>query len=277
MVISTLSPLVATEAARLARVPVVHWLQNPFSRVTPFDGPSAGNRLNRIVLAHVAKHSAALAGASPGTVQELSGTVPSETVMEVVPNAVELPELAAPDPDGPARIVSIGRLAAQKRHDVLLDAFARIAGDWDTRLVIFGNGPLKARLESQAEALGVGDLVAFEGFVETPAARLRANDVFALCSDFEGFGNVFVEALSTGVRIVAADAPYGARFVLEGVANARLVPPGSSVSMAAALSAALASGSPTDTDRVEARVRAERFTVERVAERMEALLDDVLR
>jgi glycosyltransferase involved in cell wall biosynthesis len=174
------------------------------------------------------------------------------------------------------RIVSVGRLAPQKRHDLLLEAFAQIATGLATRLVLFGNGPLREDLESQARTLGIAHLVDFEGFVDSPAERLHANDVFVLCSDFEGFGNVFVEALARGVRVVATDAPYGARFVLGGLSIAQLVPPGDPGAVANAMRIAIDARAPSEAERQAARATAERFRAERVAADIEELLDDVL-
>jgi glycosyltransferase involved in cell wall biosynthesis len=276
VVVSLLSPLVATEAARFARVPVIHWLQNPCSRVLPFAGGGLRARLNRRVLRHVLQRSAAIVGATPGLVEELWSLGADALPMTVIPNPARLPDLASPEDGAPTRVVSIGRLASQKRHDLLLAGFARIADTRTCRLLIFGTGPLRERLEVQADALSVRHLVDFAGFVEGPAERLTANDVFALCSDFEGFGNVFVEVLARGVRIVATDAPYGARFVLGGVKIARLIPTGSSMAVGDALAEALDAGPPSQELRAQARVRAEQFSVARVANQFEDFLDRVV-
>jgi glycosyltransferase involved in cell wall biosynthesis len=274
--VSLLSPLVSMEAGRLAGVPVVQWIQSPYSHVKPFSGRTLVDRLNRRVLRRVGRGSAAVLGVTPGILEELMvlGVDPRATA--VLPNPVRLPERAPEDPEGVTRIVTIGRLAPEKRHDLLLDAFHEVRRRHDLRLLVIGRGPLEEALRRHADRLGLSRSVDFRGFIESPAEEIGARDVFALCSDYEGFGNVFVEALARGVRIVATDAPYGARYVLGGVDLARLTKPGSASGIAAALVEAVEAGAPSPDVKEQARRRAEEFSVDQVAERFEGILDDVL-
>jgi glycosyltransferase involved in cell wall biosynthesis len=274
--VSLLSPLVSMEAGRLAGVPVVQWIQSPYSCVKPFMGQTLIERLNRRVLRRVGRGSAAWLGATPGVLEEFIALGLDPRAMTTLPNPVRLPEPAPEDPEGVTRIVTIGRLAQEKRHDLLLDAFREVRGRHDLRLLIIGRGPLEEALRRQADRLGLGQNVDFRGFTESPADEIGARDVFTLCSDFEGFGNVFVEALARGVRIVATDAPYGARHILGGIDLARLTTPGSPSGIAAALIEAVEAGAPSPDVREQARRRAEQFSVDQVAERFEGILEDVL-
>lgn len=104
------------------------------------------------------------------------------------------------------KMLSVGRLSYEKGHDVLLRAFAEtLAAGLQARLTIVGDGPERSSLESLARKLGIADAVRFTGVLldEPLAAEMRAADLFALPSRSEGFGVVLVEALATGLPVVA--------------------------------------------------------------------------
>jgi glycosyltransferase involved in cell wall biosynthesis len=112
-------------------------------------------------------------------------------------------------------IVSVGRLIGQKGHWHLIRAFAEVVRRRPAaRLIILGDGPLQARLADYAAALGVADRVALPGFRPNPFAWIRAADVFALPSLYEGMPMILIEALACGTPIVSADCPSGPREIL---------------------------------------------------------------
>jgi glycosyltransferase involved in cell wall biosynthesis len=121
-----------------------------------------------------------------------------------------------------AVVLAVGRLAAQKGFGVLLDAAARW-GDIQPRplLVIVGQGPLAAPLQSRAASLGL--LVRFAGHRRDVPALLAAADVFVLPSTWEGQSLALQEALRAGVPIVATRV--GGNPELTGENAAILVPP----------------------------------------------------
>jgi glycosyltransferase involved in cell wall biosynthesis len=104
------------------------------------------------------------------------------------------------------RILSVGRLSHEKGHDVLLRAFAqvRVAGV-EATLTMVGDGPERTALEALASDLGIADAVEFKGILldEPLAAEMRGADLFVLPSRSEGFGVVLIEALATGLPVVA--------------------------------------------------------------------------
>jgi len=109
-------------------------------------------------------------------------------------------------PDADRILVYVGRLAPEKRLDLLLEAFGRIraaereAGRRRTGLVIVGDGPDSERLREEA-----GPGVHFTGYLSGRelAEAYAAGDVFAFPSDTETFGNVVLEAMASGVPVVA--------------------------------------------------------------------------
>ncbi|MFP4285468.1 MAG: glycosyltransferase [Desulfovermiculus sp.] len=172
----------------------------------------------------------------------------------------------------PPFICSAGRLAEPKGFDILLSAFARLK---DTRLhlVILGEGELRESLTRQAEDLGIEDRVHMPGFVQNPMAVVRQSEVFVLSSRWEGFGNVLVEALATGVPVVSTDCPGAPRDILENGAHGHLVSHDDPDALAAGISRALENPAGTPERR---KARAEDFSAEKIARKYleEALLPD---
>jgi glycosyltransferase involved in cell wall biosynthesis len=121
------------------------------------------------------------------------------------------------------RLLAAGRMVTQKRFDLLLDAFARIA-ERDARLVILGDGPLRPTLEARVQALGIADRVEMPGYTMDVTAHLRDCDLFVVSSDYEGLPAVVLEALASNVPVVTTDSFLAAREVLDGVGSCAVVP-----------------------------------------------------
>ena len=134
----------------------------------------------------------------------------------------------APDPP-PARlpepmILSVGRLVHQKAHDILLEAFSRMADqapDW--HLVIIGEGPEEKALRAQASALGVAERTTFTGLTDPWPYYARAS-VFALPSRHEGTSNALLEAMQMGVTPVVSRSSGGGLELIEDGMNGLVTP-----------------------------------------------------
>lgn len=159
-------------------------------------------------------------------------------------------------------ICAIGRLAEQKGFDCLLDAFSRLHEE-NTELVILGEGPLRGRLQEQARELDIVDRVHLPGFVSDPMHVLRRSALFVLSSRWEGFGNVLVEALATGVPVVSTDCPGAPRELLRDGELGHLVPVDEPDSLAKAIGNALHSPRGTRESRQE---RARDFGAQAIAQ-----------
>lgn len=122
-----------------------------------------------------------------------------------------------------ARILTVGSMKAQKNHPLLLRAFAQM-GRPDARLMFLGTGAGEADLRALAGELGVTSQVIFAGFHPDPTPFYQTADLFVLSSDYEGFGNVIVEALACGTPVVSTDCPSGPAEILENGKYGRLVP-----------------------------------------------------
>lgn len=108
---------------------------------------------------------------------------------------------------GPTRFVMVSRLSEEKGCDISIEAFASVAAlAGPASLDIFGDGECRAALERQVQALGLGDKVAFHGYVGEGdlAARLPRHDVFIQHSRIkEGSPVSVVEAMACGLPVVA--------------------------------------------------------------------------
>ena len=161
--------------------------------------------------------------------------------LAVIPQFGTDPDLFAPPPTpGPARpftIGYVGRLVEEKGLHLLLEAAARLPGDW--RLSLLGGGPLLDNLRQTATRSGIGDRVSFGGLVNSVEMPARYHDFDALAlpsltrSNWkEQFGRVLVEAMASGVPVVGSDS--GAIPGVIGDAGL-VVPEGDVESLAAAL------------------------------------------
>ncbi|MDN5844298.1 MAG: glycosyltransferase [Alcaligenaceae bacterium] len=134
-------------------------------------------------------------------------------------------------------IVSVGRLAEQKNHAGLLRVFAGVLQTLpETELWIAGDGPLREALTRQVADLGLQDHVSLLGARQDVPDLMRAADVFALSSRFEGFGLVVAEAMASGTPVVATDAG-GVAEVMNGIGY--LVPVGDEAALCDGLIQAL--------------------------------------
>ena len=107
---------------------------------------------------------------------------------------------------GPFRLLLVGRLVPQKRIDRFLAAFARFRelSGREARATIVGGGPERGALEAEAARLGLGpDRVEFRGAVSDLAPIYREADLLVLTSDHEGTPNVVLEAMASGLPVVA--------------------------------------------------------------------------
>jgi sugar transferase (PEP-CTERM/EpsH1 system associated) len=125
-------------------------------------------------------------------------------------------------------IGTVGRLAAVKDQATLIRAFkllldANPADKNDLRLVIAGDGPLRRELEELVSELGIARSVWITGDRSDIADVLRLFDLFVLSSLGEGISNTILEAMATGLPIVATDVGGNPELVQEGVTG-RLIP-----------------------------------------------------
>jgi len=178
--------------------------------------------------------------------------------IHLVPNGYDPAAVArAGRADGDAEVVFIGRLIAEKRVDLLIDALALLAAEGTPpRCRIVGDGPERAALTARAARLGLTGHVEFTGALagaEDVLATIKAARVLALPSVREGFGMVVLEANACGVPVVTVRHPgnAAAELIAEEV-NGWVVEP-TADALAAAIRRAV--DRPGDAARITSHVR----------------------
>lgn len=192
----------------------------------------------------------------------------------VIPNPVrDMARFATPRVPPPAPvIVAVGRLVPAKGYDVLLKAFAEIAGEFpQAQLVIVGEGPERAALQALAAALGIADRVALPGWSPEPGAVLASATMFALSSHYEGFPNALVEAMACGLPVISA-ACRGALEIVTDERDGLLAPVSSVPGLAKAMRRLLSDERLRDRLGSNAREVAARYGIEPVIAQWDALL-----
>jgi glycosyltransferase involved in cell wall biosynthesis len=161
-------------------------------------------------------------------------------VVDVVPNGVDPARIPVALPvavpvAGPADraplAVWVGVLAAVKRVDLLLDAVAEVP---DVRLLVVGDGPLRAEVDCRAQAAGLAGRVELAGRVTDPAPLVAGADLFVLTSAAENCPLALLEAMAAGLPVVAT-AVGGVPEVVRGGVDGLLVPAGDRAAVASAL------------------------------------------
>lgn len=237
----------------------------------------------RAVVRYVALAADAVVAQSEDTRDNLNRYYAPEVRPVIIPLGIAAPPRVAASrashdvrPDD-VLLIAIGRLVARKRFERLIAAVAML-DDPRVKLLLIGDGPKAAELREQAARLGVASRVRFCGAVDetTKHELLEIADIYVSTSDHEGFGLVFLEAMTHGLPIVCGDRGGQRDFLVDG-ASGYLVPPddvGRVVERCRRL-----------IDRADERLaignanraRARDFFIGRCAERYEELFETVVR
>jgi glycosyltransferase involved in cell wall biosynthesis len=122
-------------------------------------------------------------------------------------------------PEQTPLLLYAGRLAREKRLDMLLRSAARLGRGRAFRLCLAGGGPMEAELRKLAVELGMAERVTFCGWVEHAklADYYAAADLFLFPSPADAMGIVLVEAMSAGLPCVAVDKYGPSEVVIDGL------------------------------------------------------------
>jgi glycosyltransferase involved in cell wall biosynthesis len=199
----------------------------------------------------------------------------AEANFRIVPNVVDTgvfhPNGTKPARSGPTRLIGVGSLYDAKGWEHLLDALALV--DRELHLDLIGDGILRPDLEARAAQLGVADKVTFHGWrpKEEVAERLREADLFVITSQYDSNPCAVIEALASGVPVVATAVGGIPEMVTDGMGL--LAEPGDPDSIADAIDTALAQT--WDHDAI-ARTAGDRYGLARVGADFAAIYDEAL-
>lgn len=135
--------------------------------------------------------------------------------VRVIPNGIDLRRFAAVTPadagvavgkvDGEVLVGTVASLRPEKNLTLLIEAFARLPQAPPTRLFIVGSGTETARLQRRIQELNLGDRVVLFGHTPAPEQVMRAFDIFAMSSNTEQMPISLLEAMASGLPVVATD------------------------------------------------------------------------
>jgi glycosyltransferase involved in cell wall biosynthesis len=175
-------------------------------------------------------------------------------------------------------IGALGRLSAQKNIGMLVDVLADLP---EPGLVLAGDGELADAVRRQAVRLGISERVFMLGQLapEQVAGFLRSIDVFVQPSLFEGQSNALLEAMASGIAIVASDIPAQREVLTNGVAveAGLLLPPDDPPAWREALDTLLRDADGRRNLGSIAKRRAEVFLLDGMIERFERITVQTLR
>lgn len=167
----------------------------------------------------------------------------------------------------PPVLIAVGRLMPQKDFSTLIRAFAAVRKEVDARLIIFGEGSERAKLESLVQQLEMQDCIQLPGFVTNPYSFMKQAALFVLSSAWEGLPTVLIEAMACGTPVVATNCPSGPQEILGNGRWGALVPVGDCVALADAIVSQLESRA-----RINVAVRAMDFSLEAAVDKYLELL-----
>ncbi len=243
LVVSTLP--FADEVTALARLPN-HWcriantLSAEIDRLAARSPSKAARRRSRYRSLY---GSRPLIAVSAGVANDLRLQLQLATRIETIPNPFDAEVIrraaaeAAPVLPGRPYVLHVGRFAAQKRHDLLLDAWREI--DVPHMLVLLTQPD--TRLDAMIRERGLAERVMVAGFQANPYPWMVGADLLVLCSDHEGLPNVLIEALLCGTPVVSTDCPSGPREILGEALPGALVPCGDVTALKTAIARSLTS------------------------------------
>jgi glycosyltransferase involved in cell wall biosynthesis len=223
-------------------------IQRPFRRLSVLDILKA--RLERLM----ADHSEALHTVSHSVATQLRRSYPHATarthaivypstppIGEDVVTGISCPGFA----DAYPKLLAVGRLLPHKRFGDAIKAITSVRLHWPrAMLVVLGAGPELGPLQCLVSELGLSDNVCLPGESRTPEAYFAWADLLLHPSLYEGYPRVAAEACATLLPVVSIDTPYG-RELTRMSGRVQVARPCDSESLAKAILAALAQGSPS--------------------------------
>jgi N-acetyl-alpha-D-glucosaminyl L-malate synthase BshA len=159
------------------------------------------------------EHSDAVTAVSHFLKEETLRQFPVQREIDVIYNFIDpvrhdrpipfcIPPLDCP---GQHTLMHISNFRPVKRVGDVIQIFARVAQKMEARLIMVGDGPEAGRAMQMARDLGIADRVRFTGVVGSVAPLLQAANLLLLPSETESFGLVALEAMASGVPVIASD------------------------------------------------------------------------
>lgn len=172
--------------------------------------------------------------------------VQTRSVMDFFPGWIRRKAVILKNPLNPAfvrprfegkrdgRILTVGRVDRNKNQEMMIRAFARIAGDFpEASMVLYGEGEQREGLKGLVKELGLTGRVSLPGAQTDIADKIYTGSMFLLASGHEGMPNALIEAMCLGLPCISTDCPCGgpAELIRDGE-NGFLIPVGDEEALA---------------------------------------------
>jgi glycosyltransferase involved in cell wall biosynthesis len=245
-----------------------------------FVGAEPSRRIWEVLRRLLYRRAAAVVAQTRRCADELEARV--GRAVRVIPNPVSpgsghpAQDAASTAEDRTRTLLAVGRLVPAKGFDLLIEAFARIAGrhpGW--KLEILGEGPLRESLTRLIAMRGLASHIALPGFSKEVRRAMRRADLFVLSSRFEGLPNALLEAMAEGVACVSFDCTAGPRELIRHGENGWLVPPEDVGGLAAAFDVLMGDGELRTRLGARAREVCVLYSVSEILDQWNALLASV--
>lgn len=247
LVLSERSALVRRDVGRARR-----YLELPLKRV-------AYRRADLVtaVSEGVARDLVTTLGLPSARVQTVWNPIVTEDVTRRAEERIDHPFFG----NGRPVLLACGRLIADKDYPTLLHAFARVVAARPARLVILGEGPLRAELEAQARALRIAADVSFVGFDPNPLKYMARAYLLLQTSRREGLPGTLIQSMAVGTPVIATDCEHGVREVVSDGQDGWIVPIGDAAALARRTIELLDDPSRRDSFAMHATRTASRFSM----------------
>lgn len=262
------SNIVGVPAARLARVPAVIASQRDMGDLRARSQQSI-HSLALGLATHILVNSEAIAARLAHT------RCARRNRLEVIPNGVDLarfgPTVSSSNGSQVAKVATLANLRPEKGLGQLLEAAGIVARTTPgARFVIWGEGPLRADLEARIRTLGLTDVVEMPGATRSPEKVLKQCHIFVLASLSEACSNVVLEAMATGLPVIATRVG-GTPGLVDDHRTGLLVPPDDAPALAQAILRLLETPAIATEMGAQGRARVlAEFGVDRMLERIDA-------
>lgn len=126
------------------------------------------------------------------------------------------------------RIVTVGRMDANKNQEMMIRAFAGLAEKYPAyTFTIYGDGELREYLQKLIEELGMTERIFVPGVIPDVANQIEKASLFLLTSYSEGVSNALMEAMALGLPVIATDVPGGGTVeLIQHMENGWIIPTG---------------------------------------------------
>lgn len=250
-------------------VPMIHTIHNEASR----EAVALDQKIGKSLFRHGKATPVGLSKEIQASIGALYG-LPAESI-PVVCNGIDLSRCIRKTDYSlhqPMKLIHVARFFPQKNHQAILEALLLLQKQGlHPQVSFYGDGPLMEETRARAEELGLAQQVVFAGITDNVFPHLSQSDLFILPSRWEGIPMTVIEAMGTGLPVIASDVG-GLRDMVEDGKSGILIEP-TAQALAQAVMTLAQDEKTRQTMGEHARRAAQAFSVEEMARRYEELYE----